>query len=201
MTAPLAYREPNEDEGALIIYFEDEAHAAAYAENECLNVSDLVRAPEFDKYAHKGGPDPQDFLNEGWWLGCTNCGEQVSYDAAEDWNADIEDGSSDKAPMTVLVEGNNLFCNQGCRDEYHAERELWAKNEADALRATLEKFPGVEVTRVYSAHTSHPHVIFQLPGVSGLEGELGWTVGSEKLTMHPDAQKHYRAYKEQQVNP
>lgn len=199
----LAYKiaEVGGEERAVIAYAVRNAPARRIGAGELdLEWSEVScrRAPEFDKYAAQGGPTPLQYIEEGWWAECMHCRRRVSDDRA--WN--LHEQHSEAAPGVTLEplmepqehEGD-LYCNAACWAAEQEERAAFARRLEEARTTTLQRWPGVTVTRVLGNNgTQPPHVLFQLPGVEGPDGSFGWTVGDETLTCSDAARAHWAAY-------
>lgn len=118
-------REPSEGHGCIV--FQRHCLAArregARELGEEFDYVECTRAPQFDQYVELGKVPPMALLAAGWRFECNYCGHTVMDD-------DERDGcdEDEKTPLDeIVVIGQAVYCNQGCkdsRDKEKADREL-----------------------------------------------------------------------------
>jgi hypothetical protein len=94
-----------------------------------------LRTPEYDQYAILGYVPPSVLINDGWWLRCFECDEQI-------------DSDSEK----YVAEGKRIFCCSECHEINHEHREAMRQTEQRLSSFLLQTFPGISDIFVYQDH-------------------------------------------------
>lgn len=130
-----AYHVGEGSEGEQVITF---ATNSATARREGGNELDLEfsevsfcrRAPWADEFADQRFIPAKAYHEQGWWLYCNNCENQL-YEDGED-----EEGN----PLQIAYDGRHAYCDQGCKDSRDKEiADANANGEAFKAKVLAER--------------------------------------------------------------
>lgn len=148
------------------------------------DIESCRRASWADSYAQDRKVPPLVMIEHGWWFECCHCGCQVSDESTRD------DDDGNEIPHKPVADGQLIYCTPECRDAEQQERaERKARKEA-VIKATLDKFPGVEVK--WTDDGEPIKVSFMFPG--GKYGAV-WTVGDELVSISQCDLEAWYAYR------
>lgn len=130
-----AYHVGEGSEGEQVVTF---ATSGAQARREGGNELDLTfeevsfcrRAPWADEFAGQPFIPAKAYHDQGWWLYCNNCENQLYEDAEDD------DGN----PLQIVYVGRHAYCDQDCKDSREKQvADANAKGEAFKLKVLSER--------------------------------------------------------------
>jgi hypothetical protein len=177
-----AYHVGEGSEGEQVVTF---ASSSAQARREGGNELDLTfeevsfcrRAPWADEFAGQPFIPAKAYHEQGWWLYCNNCENQLYEDAEDD------DGN----PLQIVYTGRHAYCDKDCKDSREKQiADANAKGEAFRTKVLSER-PNLTYTEF---DTGWPKITmsakFQFPGcqyggsVRDQEGDgkLEWFIAS-----------------------
>lgn len=151
---------------------------------EWEDIESCRRAPWADAYAQERRVPPLVMIDHGWWFECSHCGTKVSSDSSD------YDDDGNEIPHSPVAEGDCVYCTQKCLDAEHKEREERKQWHDESVKATLERFPGVNVQWVSSCAPAS--VAFTFPG--GKHG-VTWDVGDSTVRLQQDDLDAWAAFK------
>ncbi|MGL4457274.1 MAG: hypothetical protein ACRCUB_02595 [Plesiomonas shigelloides] len=151
---------------------------------EWEDIESCRRAPWADAYVQDRCVPPLVMIEHGWWFECSHCGTKVSSDSSD------YDDDGNEIPHSPVAEGHAVYCTQKCLDAEHKEREERKQWHDEAVNATLERFPGVNVQWVSSCAPAS--VAFTFPG--GKRG-VSWEVGASTVQLQQDDLEAWEAFK------
>jgi hypothetical protein len=138
-----------------------------------------------DQYAGQTFIPAEAYVDNGWWVGCSNCGAMVSDDSAG------EDDEGNTVPHEPVYCGRNLYCDPSCQEAEQAEKTAAARRQQEVIDATLAEFPGVAICSV-SDHETDRWVRFKFPGSLGA---ATWRMGESTLLTANRDQEAWTAYR------
>lgn len=176
------------DEYGCIVFATNSATARREGANqidcEWEDVESCRRAPWADAYAQERRVPPLVMIEHGWWFECSHCGTKVSEDSSD------YDDDGNEIPHSPVAEGHGVYCTQKCLDAEHQERAERNKRREDAIKATLERFPGVDVK--WASETTPASVMFSFPGG---KRTVSWDVGASTVQLQQDDLEAWEAFK------
>lgn len=120
------------------------------------------RAPEFDKYRHRGFVPVSAWLEAGWGYDCWHCGKATYIDRVEYYDEE-EDDWLDK-PVTPIISGQAVYCSQECYQAHRSESyDRHVKNFAYRYQFQQD-FPGAYDLSSYQRDETTHTVEFRFPG-------------------------------------
>lgn len=173
----------SDDEHSVIEFSEHAVVARRNGANELSADFELVscrRAPYADPYAEQGWVPPQVLMANGWWIGCRHCGNQVWEDGED------EDGN----PAAPIFEGQDVYCDQGCKDAEDHDRAERAKRKQEVIDGTLARWPEAEIIFANS-HDKDRSVQFRFEGG---KYPITWRLGENAVLITPCDLHAYRAW-------
>jgi hypothetical protein len=137
-----AYHVGEDSDGHQVIVFATSGAAGRRIGGNELNlmfeeVNFCRRAPWADEFAGQPFIPAKAYHDQGWWMPCNHCEEQL-YDDDED-----DDGN----PRQIVYDGQHAYCDQGCKDA--RDREIAEHNaKGEAFKAkVLEARPDLTFTK------------------------------------------------------
>lgn len=76
------------------------------------DIESCVRKPEFDAFSKQGWVPAEVLIEHDWTVECGNCYMAV--------NSDLESPDGDE--LCPVFEGSEVWCSQGCKDDFHLSR-------------------------------------------------------------------------------
>jgi len=98
----------------------------------------------------------------------------------------------DDNPHDPVFEGEDLYCNQGCKDAEVASIAAAAARKQELIDATMAKWPEAEITHA-SDHDTRREVWFRFPG--GTQ-QATWRLGEETVSIAKVDEAAWLAYRE-----
>lgn len=137
--------------------------------DEEFNAVSCKRIPAADKYAPDASVPTKALVEEfGWWQECGYCNHHV--------DNEVEDR---------VWDGDSVYCSAECNGrhinrlmDYEAEFAKSRQDEANAVIAAQEKFPGITNVRATHNYKGEIEVYFNFPGG---EQRASWKAGSSSV--------------------
>lgn len=141
-----AYQMDDDDGGSEIVFFANDQAACKFY--DCDSVD---RAPEFDKWENEKFIPPLAYLEDGWFLYCTEC---------ERRSDDEEEFDSEGEPIEPVIDtfkGAFYFCCDNCLKTFERDRAKVKADQEDfkvELRSIFPEtqFPGFEILGVWGGN-------------------------------------------------
>lgn len=152
------------------------------------------REPWADEFAELGYIPAKAYIENGWWVGCSNCGVSVSSDSHG------EDDEGEQVAHDPVYCGAHLYCTPSCQEAEKVEKAAAAHRRQELIDATMVEFPGVTVCSA-SEHATDRRVRFAFPG--GL-GAAEWQLGAPAILIakrDQEAWATFRAATQPKVSP
>lgn len=138
-----------------------------------------------DEFASQPFIPAQAYVNNGWWVGCSNCAAMVSNNSAGD------DKEGNSVPHEPVYCGSDLYCSPSCQEAEKAEIVAAAQRKQEVIDGTLAEFPGVDVVSA-SEHGTDRWARFNFPG--GL-GAAEWRLGDTEIWIAKRDQEAWNTYR------
>lgn len=139
------------------------------------------RAPWADQYADSFIP-AQAYIENGWWVNCTNCSRMVS----DEHHALDSDGDETDELLTPVFDGPRVFCDASCKAAHEKEvadrdaaLEAFKKRVAEARPdLTFKDFTGGWPRYTITGQFTFPGCRFggSVHDHDGDGGELAWYI-------------------------
>lgn len=144
-----------------------------------------------DEFADHGFIPAKAYVDNGWWVGCMNCGDMVSADSAG------EDDEGNTVPHEPVYCDQHLYCSPGCQESERIEKAAAAQRKQEVIDGALAEFPGCEVCSA-SDHDTDRWVRFNFPG--GL-GAATWRLGEAEILIAKRDQEAWTTYRTANPSP
>lgn len=155
---------------------------------EWEDIESCRRAPWADAYVQERRVPPLVMIDHGWWFECSHCCTKVSSDSSS------YDDDFNEIPHQPVADGHLVYCTRKCLNAASQEREARKQWRESAIKATLEKFPGVDVKWVSS--NAPASVAFTFPGGNRA---VTWDVGDNAVQVQQDDLDAWSAFKMKMV--
>jgi hypothetical protein len=148
------------------------------------DIESCRRAAWADTYAQDRRVPPLVMIEHGWWFECCHCECHIDSDR------EAYDDDGEPRALDPVEDGNLVFCTPACRDADHQERAARKARKEAATRATIEKFPGVDVQ--WADDSEPARVSFKFPGGKGV---VNWTIGDDSVWVTNQDVEAWKAFK------
>lgn len=144
-----------------------------------------------DEFADQGFIPAKAYVDNGWWVGCSNCSDMVTADSFGD------DDEGNTVPHEPVYCGEHLYCSPGCQESEKIAKAAAAQCKQEVIDGTLAEFPGVEVVSA-SEHGTDRWARFNFPG--GL-GAAEWRLGDSEIWIAKRDQEAWTSYRNANPSP